>query len=268
MKVVLLSGLVLFVSASLFGQKSFLKFQVGYAFPIANATLTTNFSTNNGVNSSSGVYGSFGSGLQLEAGYEYMFSEKISAQLDATYVLGNDAKGNFSINNNGNAFSQNRSINARFVEISPLIKFNLVSDKMMTPYVAIGPMVGFGSVTSNILIPGGGSGDQELQQKYSGPISLGAKSAVGIRFSKGITSFYAQVTLINLSFTPSTSEIIKYTDGGVDKLSTLTVQSKQTVYKESITSNSNASSSQPTEALKIYLPLSSVSLNIGFMIKI
>jgi hypothetical protein len=52
MKKALISGLTLFMSVSLFGQKGFLKFQVGYAFPIANEILAANVSQTNNTSSS------------------------------------------------------------------------------------------------------------------------------------------------------------------------------------------------------------------------
>jgi hypothetical protein len=263
-------------STVLFGQKGFVKFQVGYAFPIAGSTIATNdLSQSAGTITSTAVDGSFGSGTQLEIGYEYPFSEIISCQLDALFLFGDDVKGNLqvsNINNGGSISTQNQSTRARFFEISPLIKFNIVGNRSLTPYIAIGPNVGFGTI-NNTSISNTSSivGDIESQRVYTGPISIGSKAAIGIRWTKGLICFYGQLTLINLSFAPSHSEITKYIVGGVDQLNTLPIRSKQTIYSESVTfvtPNPIPNNSQPREAMKFYFPLSSVSFNVGFIIKL
>jgi Outer membrane protein beta-barrel domain len=272
MKKSILLCLVLPISLHLFAQKSFVKFQVGYAFPIVNERLTTNtsqtFSASSSASTTSGIYGSYGNGVQFEVGYEYEFSEKLSFQLDALYLLGNDVKSNLFFSNNGANFSQNQSINSRFYEIAPLVKFNLLSDKSVSPYVVIGPTVGFGNFSNSVTTPGSiPSQNEEYLRSYSGPLAIGAKSGLGVKFTKGTIGLYAQVTLISLSFSPSSSEITRYSVGGVDNLKNLTVRQKQTVYKEN-TSSSNPDTTKPFEALKFYFPLSSVSFNIGFIVRL
>lgn len=269
MKKAILSGFILFASLTLFAQKSFLKFQVGYAFPIVNATLASNTSQTSTASTVSGVYGSYGSGLQFEVGYEYALSEKISLQMDALYLIGNDVKRNTFFSVGGNTFSQNQSISSRFYEIAPLIKFNILSEKSIAPYAVIGPTIGFGNFSNTVTTPGSTtSQNEEYLRNFSGPIALGAKSGVGVKFTKGAFGFYAQVTLINISFSPSSSEITRYSVGGVDNLKNLTVRQKQTNYKENVAFSPNPDTTKPAEELKFYFPLSSISLNIGLLIKL
>jgi Outer membrane protein beta-barrel domain len=269
MKKVILSGIILFAPLNLFAQKSFLKFQVGYAFPIVNATLASNTSQTSTASTVSGVYGSYGSGLQFEVGYEYALSEKTFLQIDALYLVGNDVKRNTIFSVSGNNFSQNQSISSRFYEIAPLIKFNILSEKSLTPYAIIGPTIGFGNFSNTVTTPGSSpSQNEEYLRNFSGPIALGAKSGLGVKFTKGTFGFYAQVTLINLSFSPSSSEITRYSVGGVDNLKNLTVRQKQSNYKENVVFSPNPDTTKPAEELKFYFPLSSVSFNIGLIVKL
>lgn len=258
--------LVILISNDLFGQKSRIKFQIGYAFPIISGQLTTNYivQSSSSVNLS-GVYGSFGSGLQLESGYEYCFSQIISGQLDVLYSLGNEVN-SFTSNpiNNGTTFSRSESISARFFEISPLIKFHFSSSKRIIPYVALGPNIATGTINSKSII----QTSDELHRVYTGPISIGSKAALGLRLTNGRIGFYGQLTVIGLSFAPSRSEVVKYFSAGMDQLSYLPVRAKQTIYVESTTTTSNPDNLKPREELRVYFPLSSISFNIGFTIKL
>ena len=76
---------------------------------------------------------------------------------------------------------------------------------------------------------------------------------------------YTEFGFIAQSWSPKKAELTKLTVNGVDKLPTLTASEKEVEFVDSY-SYSNAgpgNPSTPSKSLKMYVPLSSVGLNVG-----
>jgi len=259
------SILALLFSNSCFGQKSMLKLQIGYGIPLTNSLAGQNIQVNTSTTTYTGVYGSYGSGLRLEGGYIHALSTHLSLEMDFTYLIGKSINSTYS----ANGTTQNQSSSSQFYEISPLLRVNLGGSKVK-PYLATGPVLGLGSLTSNNVSSNSSTiNGSEIQRKYSGSAAFGAKSVVGAELTQGKFIFYAQLTMIAMSYAPSKSEYTKYTLNGTDQLSQLTISQKQTVYTNSVTTINNGSPdpNKPSEQLKFYLPFSNISMNVGVMFK-
>jgi len=257
--------LALLFSYNCFAQKSFVKLQIGYGIPLTNSQLDNNIQSNTSGTTYTGVYGTYGSGLRIEGGYIRSLNEKLFLEMDFTYLIGKSINSTAS----GNGSTQNQSGSSRFYEISPLLRVNLGGNKIK-PYAAIGPVFGLGTLTSNNTLSNSGTiNSREIQAMYSGSVAIGAKSVVGAELTQGRFIFYAQVTMIAMSYAPSKSEITKYTLNGTDQLPSLTTYQKQAVYKNSVTfpNYGSADPTKPAEQLKFYLPYSNISLNVGVMFK-
>jgi len=268
MKAILLTLIpVLFFFINSFGQKNMVKFQIGYGLPLTpthsligpttqiNATTTT----------STGAYGSYGSGLRLEAGYIRALSEHIYLEMDFTYLIGKPIKSTYS----GNGVMRDQSSASSFYEFSPLLRVNIGGNKIK-PYAAIDPVFGMGTINETYKITfTGTTNSSEVQQEYGGSLAVGAKSAVGAELTQGKFTFYTQLTLIAMSYSPNKAEYTKYTYNGTDQLSTLTTSQIKTVYKNSVTTANNGGNdpNKPTEELKFFIPYSNISLNCGVMFK-
>jgi hypothetical protein len=211
-----------------------------------------------------GVYGSYGSGIRLEGGYIRPVNTHLAVELDASYLFGKSINASYASQNN----AQHQSSSSHFYEISPLLRVNF-GGKKVKPYAALGPVFGFGNLTSdNTSNNGGAANGSEIQRKYSGSSAIGTKSAVGAELTQGRFIFYAQITMIAMSYAPGKSEYTKYTLNGVDQLGMMTISQKQSVYKSNFTSTTNSPDpNQPSEDLKFYLPFNSISLNVGVMFK-
>lgn len=105
--------------------------------------------------------------------------------------------------------------------------------------------------------------EQEIE--YTGGISIGAAGAIGANYY--ITDnigIFAEVGVIAQEHAPKKSELVKYTDDGVDQLDTYTTSMKETEFVDEYTVTSpNASQDSPNKSLKQYHPFSSIGLNIG-----
>jgi len=271
MKTILQALMILLFSINSFGQKNIVKFQIGYGLPLTSthSLIGPNTQVNATTTTVTGAYGSYGSGLRLEAGYIHAFNERLHLEVDLTYLLGKPIESTYN-NSNGNGSTQKQSSSSRFYEFSPLLRVNLGGSKIK-PYAAIGPVFGMGTITDTYKASSsGGANSGEAEIEYSGSVAIGAKSAVGAEFTQGKFIFYAQLTLIGMSYSPDKSEVTKYTYNGTNQLPSMTVSEKQTVYKNSYSVANNVSTdhTKPKEDLKIFIPYSNISLNFGVMFKL
>jgi hypothetical protein len=245
-----------------FAQKSIVKLQIGYGIPLANDLLANSAATNSaGSTTYTGVYGSYGSGVRIEGGYIYLLNTHLSLELDGAYLIGKQVNATYT----SPSFSQTQSSASHFYEVSPLLRMNLGGTKVK-PYAAVGPVFGFGNIVSSYF--SGGTNGSDVERQYTGSGAVGAKSVVGTEFTQGRFIFYAQVTMINMNYGPSKSEYTRYSLGGVDQLVNMTISQKQVVYKRTATTGGTQDPNQPTEQLKFYTPLNSISMNVGVMFKL
>jgi len=265
MKILFMSILASLFFISSFGQKSIVKLQIGYGIPLTNTLATQSIQATSTSATYTGVYGNYGSGLRLEAGFIRPISSRLYLELDATYLIGKSINSTYTSPGN----TQSQSSSSLFYEISPLLRVGLGGDKVK-PYAAIGPVFGFGTITANNISSTSGTtiNASEVERKYNGSSAIGAKSVVGAELTQGRFIFYAQITMIAMSYAPSKSEYTKYTLNGTDQLSSLTINQKQSVYKSSVTETNNPPNpNQPSEELKFYLLFSNISMNVGVMFK-
>ncbi|HZX74995.1 MAG TPA: hypothetical protein VFE57_11270 [Cyclobacteriaceae bacterium] len=264
MKILFLSFLALLFFTNCLGQKNIVKVQIGYGIPLTNTLVAQNTQSNSTSTTYSGVYDTYGSGFRLEVGYIRPLNTHLSLEMDGAYLMGKSIHSTY----NATGTTQSQSNSSLFYEISPLLRVNLGGNKVK-PYAAIGPIVGFGTITANNSSNSSNTTNtSEVQRKYSGSAAIGAKSVVGAELTQGRFVFYTQITMIAMSYAPGKSEYTKYTLNGTDQLSMLTVSQKQTAYKSSLTvTSAQPDPNQPSEQLKFYLPFSNISLNVGVMFK-
>ncbi|GHN01595.1 hypothetical protein WSM22_30840 [Cytophagales bacterium WSM2-2] len=243
-------------------QKNAIKFQVGYGIPLVNSVISTNVNFSQAAGSPathSNVNGSFGSGLRFEVGYVRSFSSLVSFQFDATYLMGNEIK--------ANQFYENWSYSSiHFIQFSPQVRIAFGSSRVR-PYGSLGPVLGIGSFRENTHL--GDTSFDDSEYVYNGSAALGAKTTMGIEIASGKLSLYAEISMVNMNYAPSRSELVKYNSNGTDRLGTLTVAQKQVEYRDSYTDMPAGvqNPNQPSVKLKQYYPFSSLSFSVGVMFK-
>jgi hypothetical protein len=253
-KIALLFILAFILVTNCFGQRSSVRFQLGYGVPLSKTSLFNYYYVSG--NTASGFYGSYGKGYRLEGAYNYSLNETVSFELDAAYLIG--SKMSFPIA--GSTTNSIVSASASFGEISPLVKFSFTKSKL-APFIGVGPLIGFGSFVSEFH-----SNTTVQDQTFKGSVAVGAKTVLGLLLSKGKLSYYAQLSLIYLNYSPSKSEITKDVVNGTDRLSGLSVSQKQFVYTSSYTV-ATQNPNLPTPQIKFYTPFNSVGVDFGVMYK-
>jgi len=249
--------LALLFLGSTFAQRMQAKFQLGYGVPLVN-TPQWGLVANNNVTVESF---SFGSGLRVEGGLVKSLTKNLSVQLDAAYLSG---KKNSLHQVSGTSFS-NAIYYSKFYDVSPMIRFT-VGESTIKPYVAVGPIFGFGKFYRDL--ESGTSGSNNVvtsTREYKGSFAFGSKSELGVQLQRGKFNYYAQLSVITMRYTPTSSELTSYVVYTSNQLSSLTVAQKQTVYLGSVPANPTNNASQPTQTLKSSYVFDSVSLNIGVM---
>jgi hypothetical protein len=249
--------LILIAISSVHSQsKSAFKLNFGYCMPAVKSNLGSSYNSTSTSYSDKGVYGSFGKGFQIETGYEYEFVKSLSAQLEATYLIGSEitTDENYDIGSH-----EKRSLGARFLIIAPSLKFS-TSFNHFKLYGGLGPAIGFGKMKGKYVYHGTNDVVQEYVLKGSTP--LGIKAMLGVEKSTGSFSWYFQTSVLGMNYGPSEGELTKYDVNGQDQLKSYTADQKKIKFVES--QNSSSSNSSPT-ALKQYYPLSYINLTIGLL---
>lgn len=261
MKTIAASFFALFICSACYSQKSAFNFQVGYGVSLANSTLgASTASSGNGVTYAA-VKGSYGSGLRVEAGYVYNLSSLLSVQFDASYLWGKEFRSIFYYNASDYG---NNSAYSRFIQLSPQIRIAFGGTKLR-PYGSVGPVIGFGTLhfKSYTFI---GIDEEWREYVAKGSLAIGAKTTLGIAMGQGKISYFAQVSMINMSYAPTKEELVTDNYNGTDVLPSLSVFQKQRVFKDSFDTASQ-DPNQPSIGIKQFYPLNSLSLNIGVSYK-
>ncbi|MBS1557739.1 MAG: hypothetical protein JST69_03345 [Bacteroidetes bacterium] len=262
----IVSGIFLLAFSSLYAQQNAIKFQVGYGLPLGSGTVGTSTSSNSGSSYiRSATRGSFGSGTQLEVGYTRSLSGLLSLQMDVSYLFGKqyNTYGD-SYTYQGASYNSTVSTHANFFFFSPQLKAKLGEGKFV-PYASVGPVIGTGKMYDK--------GDYNIYDHnpytyeftYSGSVSVGAKTTVGVEVTQGKFGFFGQLTMVNMSYAPTKGIYTKYIYNGTDNLPNMNTVQKETSFVNSYDAYGQQDPNQPSKQLKQYYPLSSLSLNFGVL---
>ena len=108
--------------------------------------------------------------------------------------------------------------------------------------------------------------------KYKGGISVGLRGAVGASVILNRKfSVFSEIMFTGMNYYPKQSEIVRYTINGEDRITSLTENSRKTLYVKSVDNDSDNASdyvNAPGKAVRSALSMSSVGANIGLLINL
>jgi hypothetical protein len=214
-----------------------------------------------------------GDGLPIFVAAGHYFGENFGVELGIDYFQGFNHK--VADNDNGSITTQ--KIHATMLSIVPALVMKINLDKI-TPYARLGIMIGV--LNSGILVQkmSGTSSDATKAFNYNGAgadytakdyggIAIGAQAAVGAEYHlSDLLSLFGEVNLDAISWAPKKGKLTKYSEGGVDKLGTLTTKQKSWVYEKKIDYTQNIPDSEPDKWLKGNYSLANVGLVVGVKI--
>ena len=259
-----------------FAQESYFKFSMGYGLPsgsqlLAEKSSFTTSSTGSMYSTAKGVYGSYGSGLALDASFGRMFSSHFGLDLNLLYLPGKKYDGSDSYtypNYDGTTgrISSSTSSYARALLFSPTLVV-AGGEGNVRPYAKIGFAVGTAKILSEYgsrYTPVGSTPvASETKTELSGGLSFGFKGGAGLDFgvSKRV-SFFTELMFTSMSYYPKRGEVTENKINGVSQPATPIV-----TFKEQTTYNNN-NSNPGTEQLRYSVPLGSLCMNVGLKIRL
>jgi outer membrane protein W len=244
---------------------------VGYNVGAGNANVdflnVVNSSNTTTIDETEVIKFSFGKGINAGLSFGYMFNENIGAELGVQYLIGGKTK--YTQTNTG-GFSNsttNGDVSAKMVQIKPSIVL-ATAIKNTTPYAKLGMVIGTSKMTSNetFTTTSGPSFTNTQTLELKGGIALGFTAAMGLNFSvSNNLSISGEVNMVNMQYTPQKGSLTKYTENGVDKLSTLSVNNKEFEFNKKYTRNSSVPtpSTSPSQRDAFSTPFSSIGINVG-----
>ncbi|MFI5203843.1 MAG: hypothetical protein ACHQF2_05050 [Flavobacteriales bacterium] len=250
-------GVILLAPASLHAQKLYGGIGLGYGLRLA-----PNFVGADQTSSSlTSVSKSFGAGFSagIMAGY-FLNEGNLALQLDVNYLMGSKIE----ITQITPFVDDNYTYKSRMIRVAPSFKFTF--GEKIKPYARFGVVFGFGAkLIEDYKWKDFFAGvDVNEITEYTSGLSVGFTSATGINFNlSDKISFFAEIAAIAQNWAPKNSIITKYVYGGVDVLSTMTTNQKETEYVDSYDPNTVIGSGSPDKELKFYMPFSSWGINLG-----
>src|SRR5690606_19357864 len=98
--------------------------------------------------------------------------------------------------------------------------------------------------------------------KYKGGISVGLRGAVGASVVLNRKfSFFSEIMFTGMNYYPKESQIVRYTINGEDRMSSLTENSRKTVYVKSVNNDSDNAGdyvNRPGKAVRSSISMSAV----------
>ena len=202
MKKIVIAACALICTGLSFGQGGFLSFNVGYGLPAASDLIgTSTVVSSDGNFTTTPIYGSFGTGLNIELGGGYMISQNFGIELAGNYLKGGmiTTTDNRDDLNNSTTLSQ---INSFQVRVIPSLVLTTANEKFNV-YGKTGlvlPLAGVSFInTVSTAEIAGSTATTTYEAESMGAFTLGYSGAIGASF--GLTeklSLFGEIKGINL----------------------------------------------------------------------
>jgi hypothetical protein len=287
-KISLLFCSVLACTAIAYGQGSYVRLNVGYGMPMGsqfmgtNASYSYNGNTGDDTYTEKGVYGSYGSGISINAGYGMTLKGIIGFDVEVGYLMGKEYDGisykdTYTETNyrETETFKQTRKTSG--FSIAPAITLTAQDGKFL-PYTRFGPVIGMYKMTSKWSADyyENDFGDVysenylKFEEEYTGGISVGFKGSVGVIFNPASKfQIFSEVNFVSMSFTPKKGEITKVISQGQDVTSDIPAEYKKFDFKDKL--NSEPESEGPIQIgdrISEKHAMGSLSLQVGVRFKL
>jgi len=269
------------------------KFSVGYGLPWLSQQIGTNSSSTYSTalhpetgmevprvtNVSKIIKGSYGAGLNFSGAFGYTLSENIGLELGISYSTGKEYRVTSSYTDTRldvfkSSTYESETSKSRAVLFTPMLKF-ITHKRNLTPYFLIGPVfakANFNRTMVRSTQESDASVNEVRNTKYKGGISVGLRGAVGasVVLNRKV-SIFSEIMFTGMNYYPKESEIVRYTINGEDRITSLTENSRKTIYVKSVDNDSDNASdyvNTPGKAVRSSLSMSAVGANIGLIINL
>lgn len=244
---------------------------VGYGIGTGKASFFqgTDYEENNqGVQTKDkNLYYSAGQGIKLGLGAEYSI-EEISFGLDMGYSMG--LEGDLMKSRQYDSFDSiwytaSAKMKTSYIFISPNIKIEKTI-MGITPFCGFGLSLAIAPKSTMSEEYSDGTTTGEMVWELSHNLGIGKWGVLGIKYPLiGGLVIVGEIKAEELSFKASHGEITKYTENGVDQLSSMTVREKETDFKDDDTEDTPSNTTKPNIDHTFITAANSVSIRLGIM---
>ncbi|MCX6242369.1 MAG: outer membrane beta-barrel protein [Bacteroidetes bacterium] len=212
-----------------------------------------------------------GNGFNGTLAFGYWFNKYLGAEISVSEFMGLPVKGDSVIHLIG-ASKASVKVRGGMLSVTPAILISAGLEKV-NPYARFGLQIGvlpvlvskYSQENSTTNPPS----SKEMTNSYYGGVALGYTAAGGVNFNfTKLLTFYVELQFAHATWSPSYSEITKYTVNDEDRLSELTTWQKEADFVWEVNSNGVIDQSQPRKELRKSLPFSTVSINLGIKFRL
>lgn len=238
---------------------------IGYNLGMAPQNIATSLTVQVNQTTRTNVKGSFGKGTSINAFAGYEIKPNLCLQLDVNFLYGIHYKATYL---NDTLYKQELDLSATMLKAAPSIIAKIGTGKT-EPYLKAGVLFRLaGSIKNKTTF-------QDLQTqiisdshtKYNYGFSCGVVTSAGIssKINKKL-KFTAELCVQLQTWSPKKAEVTKYTVNGEDRTAQLLPSQKTINFTNSYSTNANNYSGyKPNQQLKLYMPFSSIGINVGFI---
>jgi hypothetical protein len=263
-KISVLICCVSIVSMGAFAQGSYVRFNVGYGMPLGSQQVGSDqtYNSNTEEETEKGIYGSYGSGLYIQAAYGVSLKGIVGLDFEVGYLAGKKYESKLTtigFDVNGTMVTK-----ANGFSFAPSITFT-AQDGNIIPYSRVGPVIGLYKIISETDLDIFGS-DLAYEEEYTGGLAFGFKGSVGVIFNPASKwQFFSEINFITMSYSPKKGEVKKFTIDGESMLDDFSSEERNFKFKDSITTDGEQESN---DRVKESLPFGSISIQAGIRFKI
>lgn len=277
---------------NVFAQKFYIKTGAGYGIPFLKEPIAFNLEfkcKGIPINNPSiykcyedfeAVNTSMGKGININMTAGYQINNNFGFEISSSYLKSQPVEFEYVINFAPYYTGANidRYIwKSNVITITPSFVSSIQAGKIET-FLKGGIVLGFVSLVQEneyLTIKAFGGNTYNTIREYNGKMSVGFNTSLGI----GITlyenlSFFGEISLTNLSYSPASSEVTLYEVDGKDSLSRLSVYDKKSEYVDKGTYTYSVDTSDfsliedidkssPAKYLSFILPYNSIGINLG-----
>jgi opacity protein-like surface antigen len=209
-------------------------------------------------------YVSLGKGLSVGGAFGYMFNENIGAELGISYLMGSTWESKMAYSDFATSMTRTNEISSKMTRINPQFVISMEANKL-TPYAKVGLLLGMGSMSLNSKVEYL-DGVVEQTTIFNGGVATGFTTTIGASYAiNDKISLFGDLNMVNMSYSPTKGIMTKYAENGVDLLSLMDPIDKEIQFVDTYVEDDNIQPSitEPSKALKIKFPFSSVGVHIG-----
>ena len=209
-------------------------------------------------------YVSLGKGLSVGGAFGYKFNENIGAELGISYLMGSTWESKMAYSDFATSMTRTNEISSKMTRINPQFVISMEANKL-TPYAKVGLLLGMGSMSLNSKVEYL-DGVVEQTTIFNGGVATGFTTTIGASYAiNDKISLFGDLNMVNMSYSPTKGIMTKYAENGVDLLSLMDPIDKEIQFVDTYVEDDNIQPSitEPSKALKIKFPFSSVGVHIG-----